>query len=135
MLDSQHFEFLGDALLVAALAGPGELDDSHYAFPAAYWDAKASRRGVNTCNIFQSNLCITTRISLSCSPVGIHCTMLLRSSNVPLPGKMVPADARVFQRGLLFLFVHWFNEGCYVEGGEIGEEVRFVGKVTKEMRL
>jgi hypothetical protein len=43
-----------------------------------------------------------------------------------LPGKTILADAWVFQRGLLFLFVHWFNEGCCVEGGEIGEEVRFV---------
>jgi hypothetical protein len=49
---------------------------------------------------------------------------------VPLPGKTVLADARVLQRGLLFLFVHWFNEGCCVEGGEIGEEVDFMGKVT-----
>ncbi len=30
---------------------------------------------------------------------------------------------------------HWFNEGCYVEGGgEIGEEVHSVGKVTKETK-
>jgi hypothetical protein len=48
---------------------------------------------------------------------------------VPLLGKMVSMDTRVLQRGLLFLFVHWFNEGC-VEGREIGKEVRFVGKVT-----
>jgi hypothetical protein len=47
---------------------------------------------------------------------------------------MVSTDARVLQRGLLFLVVHWFNEGCCVEGGEIGEEVRFVGKVTKETK-
>ncbi len=29
---------------------------------------------------------------------------------------------------------HWFNEGCCVEGGEIGEEVHSVGKVTKETK-
>jgi hypothetical protein len=40
----------------------------------------------------------------------------------------------VLQKGLLFLFVHWFNEGCYVEGGEIGEEVRSVGKITRETK-
>jgi len=45
-------------------------------------------------------------------------------------GKTISVDARVLQRGLLFLFVHWFNEGCCVEGGEIGEEVCSVGKVT-----
>jgi hypothetical protein len=61
--------------------------------------------------------------------------LLLKLSNVPLPSKTIQADARVLQRGLLFLFVHWFNEGCYVEGGEIGEEVCFVGKVTRETRL
>ncbi len=119
---------------------------------------------VNTRNIFQSNLGITTHSSLSClpagirrnlrivvrsslscplagirrnlhiaahsslssSPVGIRCTLLFRSSSMLLPGKTILADAWVFQRGLLFLFVHWFNEGCCVEGGEIGEEVRFV---------
>jgi len=53
---------------------------------------------------------------------------------VPLLGKMVPVDAWVLQRGLLFLFVHWFNEGCCVEGGEIGEEVRSVRKVTGETK-
>jgi len=29
---------------------------------------------------------------------------------------------------------HWFNEGCCVEWGEIGEEVHSVGKVTKETK-
>jgi hypothetical protein len=29
----------------------------------------------------------------------------------PLPGKTVPPNVGVLQRGLLFLFVHWFNEG------------------------
>jgi hypothetical protein len=48
---------------------------------------------------------------------------------------MVPVDTQVLQRGLLFLFIHWFNEDCYVERGEIGEKARSVGKVTKEMRL
>ncbi len=51
-----------------------------------------------------------------------------------LPGKTIPVDTRVFQRGLLFLFVHWFNEGCCVEGGEIGEEVHSMGKVTRETK-
>ncbi len=53
---------------------------------------------------------------------------------MPFLGKTVSADMRVLQRGLLFLFVHWFNEGCCVEGGEIDEEVRSVGKVTKETK-
>jgi hypothetical protein len=66
---------------------------------------------------------------------GIRRTLLLKSSSVPLLGKTVLTDTRVLQRGLLFLFVHWFNEGCCVEGGEIGEEVDSVGKVSKETRL
>jgi len=53
---------------------------------------------------------------------------------VPVPGKMVLVDVWVLQRGLLFLFVHWFNEGCCVEGGEIGEEVHSVGKVIRETK-
>jgi len=53
---------------------------------------------------------------------------------MPLPGKIVPTDMWVLQRGLLFLFVHWFNEGFCVEGGEISEEDRFVRKVTRETR-
>jgi hypothetical protein len=61
--------------------------------------------------------------------------LLLISSNVPFPSKTIPADAWFLQRGLFFLFVHWFNEGCCVEGGEIGEKVRFVGKVTMETHL
>jgi hypothetical protein len=93
------------------------------------------RLGISTRSIFQSNLRIVVRSSLSYPLVGIHRTLLLKSSNMPLLGKTVPVDVRVVQRGLLFLFVHWFNEGCCVEGGEIGEEVRSVGKVTREMRL
>jgi hypothetical protein len=54
---------------------------------------------------------------------------------MPLLGKTVPANARVFQRGLLFFCVHRFNEGYCVKGGEIGEEVCSVGKVTRETRL
>jgi hypothetical protein len=81
------------------------------------------------------NLCIATRTSLSCPLAGIRRTLLFGSNNVPLQGKTIPTDAQVLQRGLLFLFVHWFNEGCCVEGGEIGEEVRSMGKVTKETRL
>jgi hypothetical protein len=53
---------------------------------------------------------------------------------VPLPGKTIPVDTWVLERGLLFLFVHWFNEGCCVERGEIGEEVRSVRKVTRETK-
>jgi hypothetical protein len=52
---------------------------------------------------------------------------------MPFPGKTVPTDARALQRGLLFLFIHWFNDSCCVEGGEIGEEVRSMGKVTREI--
>jgi hypothetical protein len=78
------------------------------------------------------NLRIAACTSLSCPPAGIHRTLLFRSSNVPLPGKTVPADTRVLQRGLLFLFVHWLNEGCCVEGGELGEAVRFMWKVTRK---
>jgi hypothetical protein len=47
---------------------------------------------------------------------------------------MIPTNTWVLQKGLLFLFVHWFNDGCCVEGEEIGEEVRSVGKVTKESK-
>ncbi len=53
---------------------------------------------------------------------------------MPFLGKTVPVDVRVLQKGLFFLFIHWFNEGCCVEGGEIGEEVHFVGKVAKEAK-
>ncbi len=89
-------------------------------------------QGISTRSIFQSNmcivvcnsliyppggircnLCILVRSSLNCSPAGIRRTLLLRSSNVPFPSKTVPADVRAFQRGLLFLFVHWFNERTY----------------------
>ncbi len=42
MLDDQRYKFLGDVLLATALAGPGEHDDSRYAFLVAYWDAKVS---------------------------------------------------------------------------------------------
>jgi hypothetical protein len=54
---------------------------------------------------------------------------------MPFLGKTVLANARALQRGLLFLFVHWFNESCCVEGGEIGEEVHSVGKIIREMHL
>jgi hypothetical protein len=43
VLDSHHFEFLGDALPTTALIGLGEPDD-RYAFPATYRDAKAFER-------------------------------------------------------------------------------------------
>jgi hypothetical protein len=81
------------------------------------------------------NLCIATHSSLNYSPAGIWCnlrivvwtslscplisichTLLLKSNNMPLPSKTLLADTQVLQRGLLFLFVHWFNEGCCVEG-------------------
>ncbi len=109
---------------------------------------------ISMCSIFQSNLRIAARSSLSCPPAGIHCNLhitahtflncppagirhmlLLRSNNVPFLSKIVPVDAWILQRGLLFLFVHWFNEGCCVEGKEIGEKVCFVRKVTRETRL
>jgi hypothetical protein len=70
------------------------------------------RPGNSTRNIFQSNLHIVTHISLSyqptsicrnlhitarsslnCSLSSIHRTLLLRSNNVPLPGKTVLAKA------------------------------------------
>jgi hypothetical protein len=54
---------------------------------------------------------------------------------MPLPGKMVLMDTRVLESSLLFLFVHWFNEGHCVERGEISEEVRSIGKVTRGTRL
>jgi hypothetical protein len=44
MFDSQRFEFLENTLSTVAIAGPSEPDDLHYAFPIAYWDAKASGR-------------------------------------------------------------------------------------------
>ncbi len=37
-------------------------------------------------------------------------------------------------KGPLLPLRHWFNEGCCVEGGGIGEEVHSVGKVTKETK-
>jgi len=63
------------------------------------------------------NLRIATRNSLSYPPASIRRTLLLRSSSMPVSGKTVLTDAWVLQRGLLFLFIHWFNEGCCVEGG------------------
>jgi hypothetical protein len=72
------------------------------------------------------NLRIVAHNSLSYPPVGIRRTLVLKSNNMPFPSKMVLADMWVLQKGLLFLFVHWFNEGCCVERGEIGEEVRSV---------
>ncbi len=44
MLDSQRFEFFGNALPIIAFTGPGEHDDLHYAFPIAYQNTKASGR-------------------------------------------------------------------------------------------
>jgi len=61
---------------------------------------------------------IAARNFLNYLPFGIHHTLFLRSSSVPLLGKTISTDTR----GLLFL--HWFNEGCCVKGGKIGEEVR-----------
>jgi hypothetical protein len=69
---------------------------------------------------------IVVHSSLNYLPAGICRTLLFRPSSVLFLGKTIPADTWIFQRGLLFLFVHWFNEGCCVEGGEIGEEVCFV---------
>jgi hypothetical protein len=36
-------------------------------------------------------------------------------NSVPLPNKTILMDAWVLERGLFFLFIHWFNESC-VEG-------------------
>ncbi len=44
VLDCQCFEFFGDVLPATTLAGPGEPNNPHYAFLAAYWDAKTSER-------------------------------------------------------------------------------------------
>jgi hypothetical protein len=79
-------------------------------------DARVLQRGCPPAGI-RSNLRITTHSSMSCPPVSICRTLLLRSSSVPLLSKTISTDAQVLQRGLLFLFVHWFNESCYVEGG------------------
>ncbi len=150
MLDGQRYEFLGDAFPAVALASPSEPNDPHFLLPIGM----QKRPGVSTCSIFQSNLHIVVRSSLSCPPGGIRCnpgivarsslscspasirhTLFLRSSSMPLPGKTVPANGRALQRGLLFLFVHCFSENCCVEGGEIGEEVCSVGKVSEETHL
>jgi hypothetical protein len=91
---------------------------------------------VSTRNIFQNNLHIVMRSSLSCPPAGIrhnlHITvrsslsypligicrmLLLRLSSVPFLGNTISKDVQVLQRGLLFLFIHWINEGYCVEGG------------------
>ncbi len=53
---------------------------------------------------------------------------------MPLPSKTVPADVRAFPRGLLFLFVIGLMRVVVLKGGEIGEEVHSVGKVTKETK-
>jgi hypothetical protein len=44
VLDSERFEFLGDALPVSTHVGPSELDNPRYAFPVAYLNAKVSGR-------------------------------------------------------------------------------------------
>jgi hypothetical protein len=64
------------------------------------------RPGVSMRNIFQSNLHIIVRGSLNYPPTGIHRTLLLRSSSVPLLNNTIPMDTQVLQKGLLFLFVH-----------------------------
>ncbi len=150
MLDGQRYKFLGDIFLAFAFDGPGEPNDPRFLLPIGM----QKRPGVSTRNIFQSNLCIAmcsslscpsggirynlgivARSSLSCLPTSIRHTLLLRSNSMPLPGKTVPTDGRALQRGLLFLFVHCFNENCCVERGEIGEDVRSMGKVTGETCL
>jgi hypothetical protein len=50
-----------------------------------------------------NNLRITVRSFVSFPSVGIYCTLLLRSSNVHFLNKMIPMNARVLQRGLLFV--------------------------------
>jgi hypothetical protein len=66
------------------------------------------------CIYFEETFCFK---QLNCPSADIYCTLLFRSSIVPFPSKTVPMDMRVLQRGLLFLFVHWFNDGYCVEGG------------------
>jgi len=53
---------------------------------------------------------------------------------VPLPSKTILADMRALPRGLLFLFVIGLMRVVVLKGGEIGEEVHSVGKVTKETK-
>jgi hypothetical protein len=53
---------------------------------------------------------------------------------VPLPSKTVSTDVQALQRGLLFLFVIGLMRVVVLKGGEIGEEVHSVGKVTKETK-
>jgi hypothetical protein len=68
-----------------------------------------------------TSICCTVRIaarnSLNYPLTSIHHTLLLKSSSMLLSGKMVSTDAWVLQRGILLLFVHWFNEGCCVDRG------------------
>jgi hypothetical protein len=52
------------------------------------------------------NLRITMCSSLSYPPAGIRHTLLLKSNNMPLLGKIISANAWVLQKGLLFLFIH-----------------------------
>jgi hypothetical protein len=47
---------------------------------------------------------------------------------------MVPVDVQALPRGLLFLFVIGLIRVVVLKGGEIGEEVHSVGKVTKETK-
>jgi len=47
---------------------------------------------------------------------------------------MVLADVRALPRGLLFLFVIGLMRVVVLKGGEIGEKVHSVGKVTKEIK-
>jgi hypothetical protein len=63
------------------------------------------------------NLHITVRSSLSYPLVGICRTLLVRLSSVPFLRNTISKDVQVLQRGLLFLFIHWINEGYCVEGG------------------
>jgi hypothetical protein len=79
------------------------------------------RLGVSTHSNFQSNLRIVTHSSLNCPSASIRNKLLFKSNSVFLPAKAIPTNTRVLQRGLLFLFIHWFNEGCCVEGGESGK--------------
>jgi len=43
--------------------------------------------------------------------------LFLKSNSVLLSGKTISTDTHVLQKDLLFLFIHWFNEGCCVEWG------------------
>jgi hypothetical protein len=110
--------------------------------------------GISTRNIFQSNLHITACNSLSCMLAGIcrnshntacnslscplagiRCMLFLKLSNVLLSGKRLwrmhgSSKGASFSSSFIGLM-----KVVVLRGGEIGEEVCSVGKVTRETRL